>query len=72
MVHGVGDLGLATAAFATAEIVTGADCSPDPDGTVRYHSDGRRDGAEHLVRGRSVLVERHWRAILVSSNWLRH
>lgn len=58
----IGGMGSVTSALATAaarhgaEIVTGADVfALDPDGTVRYHSDGS-DGAEHLVRGRFVLV----------------
>lgn len=45
--------GIGTLAVKTG---SGADVfALDPDGTVRYHSDGS-DGAEHLVRGRFVLV----------------
>ncbi len=63
----------ATAAAATAPVVTSANVFRlDPDGTVRYHSDSS-DGAEHLVRGRFVLVGSHRRAgPACSVNRLRH
>ncbi|OSC39455.1 phytoene desaturase family protein [Mycobacterium decipiens] len=55
----VGGMGSVTSALATAatghgaEIVTGADVfAVDPDGAVRYRS----DGAENLIRGRFVLA----------------